>query len=66
VTQAHMRRDAEAAEALIWLTEGAGLVRMHPRTLRRWIEQRRSLEVVARAGQFELPADEDSWAVWSR
>lgn len=39
MTQPHTSR--EATGNLIRLSEGAALVRMHPRTLRRWIAQGR-------------------------
>ncbi|MFE2962026.1 hypothetical protein [Nocardia tengchongensis] len=39
MTHPQTSREVEAAGNLIRLSEGASLVRMHPRTLRRWIAQ---------------------------
>jgi excisionase family DNA binding protein len=58
VTQAHMRAEAGAAGTLIRLAEGAGLVRMHPRTLRRWIAQGRLTGWRMPSGHIHVDRDE--------
>ncbi|MEV6073377.1 hypothetical protein AB0L82_43100 [Nocardia sp. NPDC052001] len=58
MTEPQIRRDAEAPGDLIRLAAGASLVRMNPRTLRRWIAQGKLTGWRMPSGHIHVDRDE--------